>query len=156
MDLERHILAAQGYSELGMPEDALRELDALGPALQEDPDVLNARLYVLMRARRWEDGLAAALLLCRQIPDRSSGYIHAAFCLHELGRTREAKDLLLGGPKALNDEATYHYNMGCYDAVLGNPDQARKHVLRSFEMDRKFRAIAKLDPDLASIREWLP
>jgi len=156
MDLQRHILAAQGYSELGMPDEALQELDLLGLDLQEDPDLLNARLYVLLRARRWEAGLASARTLCNRASDRTSGFIHAAFCLHELGRTGEAKEILLSGPEALHFEATYHYNLGCYDAVLGNPEEARTHVLRSFELDRKFRAIAKLDPDLASIHAWLP
>jgi len=155
MDLERQLLAAQGYSELGMPAEALEELDALGPEFAEHPEVLNARLYVLLKARRWEDGLAAALRLCRAEPKRTSGFIHAAFCLHELGRTPEAKQILLSGPPDLDREATYHYNLGCYDAVLGNPDEARRHLLRSFQIDRKFRAIAKLDPDLESLRDWL-
>ena len=156
MDLQRQLLAAQGYSELGMPAEALAELDALGPARQGDAEVLNARLFVLMKARRWPEALAVAEALCARDPGEVAGFIHAAFCLHELGRTREARDRLLSGPVTLRQEATFHYNLGCYEAVLGNPEAARAHLLRSFEIDRKFRSIARLDPDLASHPEWLP
>ena len=51
-------------------------------------------------------------------------YIHKAFCLHEMGRTLEAKHLLLKGPASLLGEPAYHYNLGCYIALatsmLGN------------------------------------
>jgi hypothetical protein len=34
----------------------------------------------------------------RPAADQTGGYIHAAFCLHEMGRTDEAREVLLGGP----------------------------------------------------------
>jgi hypothetical protein len=49
------------------------------------------------------------------------------FCLHELGRTLQAKKFLMKGPVALT----------------------------SFRMDPSFRAIAKKDPDLESVRELI-
>jgi tetratricopeptide (TPR) repeat protein len=113
------------------------------------------RLFVLMRARRWHDALELCARLRRQNPDCTTGYIHGAFCLHELGRTLEAKQLLLTGPPCLLREPTYHYNLGCYDAVLGNLDEASQHLETSFQMDKKFREIAKYDPDLKAIQDWL-
>jgi hypothetical protein len=39
--------------------------------------------------------------------------------------------------------------------VLGNLDEASQHLETSFQMDKKFREIAKYDPDLKAIQDWL-
>jgi tetratricopeptide (TPR) repeat protein len=152
---EKQVLAAQGYTELGMFEEAVAELDRIEERYQRHPDVLTGRLFVLMQAKLWEPALEAARLLCKAAPDRSVGYIHSAFCLHELGRTEEARKVLIEGPDFLKNEPTYHYNLGCYEAVLGNVDVARAHVERSIQLDRNFRELARIDPDLRSLRDTL-
>jgi len=155
MSLDRTLLAAQGYIELDMPKEALEELDALGPEDCENDAVLRTRLFILMKTQAWDEALAVCRRLRELYPEAAAGYIHGAFCLHEEGRTAEARDLLLSGPPCLEDEATYFYNLGCYSAVLGDLDAARDYVQTSFVMDDKFREIAKLDPDLKSIRAEL-
>jgi predicted Zn-dependent protease len=149
---QRQLLAAQGYADLGMFDDALRELDALPCDIHDHADVIEARIHVLMRARRWHDALRASERLCLADPEAGTGYVHAAFCLHELGRTLEAKTLLLSGPASLHAHAIYHYNLACYDAVLGNPDEALRSLRQSFRLDDKFRDFARIDPDLKRIR----
>jgi predicted Zn-dependent protease len=155
MSLVKSILAAQGYIELGMPVEALAELDALPLDERDSEEALQIRLYILMKTQMW----GAALDVCSSIrslyPDGPAGYIHGAFCLHERGRTQEARDLLLSGPPSLAAEATYFYNLGCYCAVLGDLDAAREYVVTSCQMDDKFAQIAKLDPDLREIRDTL-
>jgi tetratricopeptide (TPR) repeat protein len=155
MSLERSLLAAQGYIELEMPDEALRELDAIPQPDQAREEVLQMRLFVFMRSRQWDEALGICARLRRERPDCTTGYIHGAFCLHEMGRTLEAKHLLLAGPACLLREPTYHYNLGCYDAVLGNLDEASHHLETSFQMDRKFREIAKYDPDLEAVKDRL-
>jgi tetratricopeptide (TPR) repeat protein len=155
MSLERTLLAAQGYLELGMPGDTLRELDSLPWEEQGNEDVLQLRLFVFMKGHQWDDALGVCDRLREEFPDCGTGFIHSAFCLHELGRTQEAKDMLLGGPAALLREATYHYNLGCYDAVLGNVEEATRHLEASFQIDKKFREIAKGDPDLKAVQKFL-
>jgi tetratricopeptide (TPR) repeat protein len=151
MTLERRLLSAQGYMELEMFDEALREVDAMPPEDQLRDEALQMRLFIVMHAKCWEQGL----LICEQLratsPERMTGYIHGAFCLHEMGRTAEAKRLLIGGPTSLAMEPTYHYNLGCYDAVLGNIEEAVRHLETSFRMDGKFREIAKYDPDLKEV-----
>ena len=148
---DRALLAAQGYFELGMLEDAVTELESLPASMGERMEVLQMRLFIHMRGRRWDDALEISRALCRVSPEETLGFIHAAFCLHEMGRTTEAKALLLAGPAALLDEATYHYNLGCYDAALGNLEDAQAHLRASFKLDRKFREFAKTDPDLKTV-----
>lgn len=154
-DFERKIQAAQGYSELGMTDEALEELDSIAPPHCERPDFMEMRLLILLHAHRWKEALTAARKLCKAAPASSAGYIHSAFCLHELGRTEEAKSLLLSGPPALLDEPTYHYNLACYECALDNLESAQAHLETTFAMDRKFREFAKTDPDLVKLRDLL-
>jgi len=154
-DLEKIITAAQGYSELGMHDDAIAELEAIDADAWDRPEVLEVRLLILMHARRWKEALAASRKLCKICPESPSGFIHAAFCLHELGRTQDAKSMLVGGPPSLLKEPTYHYNLACYEARLGNFAEAHAHLETSFGMDRKFREFARNDSDLEPIRHLL-
>ncbi len=150
---ERTLLAAQGYSELGMFNDAITELDSLPEEAARVATVVELRTVILMQAKRWKPALTASRELCRTEPEKSSGFIHAAFCLHELGRTEEARDTLLGGPDVLHTEPTFHYNLACYECALGHLELARMHLEKSIELDKKMRDFAKSDPDLAALRE---
>ena len=155
MDFEWRLRAAAGYAELGMNRESLAELKAIEKAAQECPEVLQLRLHHLMREKKWARALSVSRKLCRAAPHCTAGYLHAGFCLHELGKTLQAKNLLLKGPVTLLSEPIYYYNMGCYDALLGNPKSAQVHLLTSFKMDPSFREIAKKDPDLEAVRELI-
>ncbi len=149
---DRILLAAQGYSELSMFDEALEELDSLPPEAGQHATVVELRAVILMQARRWANALELSRDLCRREPAKTSGFIHTAFCLHELGDTVGARDLLLTGPNTLHAEPTFHYNLACYECALGNLDMARMHLDKSFQLDKKFRDYARTDPDLAAIR----
>ena len=134
-----------------MTDEALAELERVPEEDHDHEDVAQLRVYVLMRARRWDDALVSCEALRAARPELSLGYIHGAFCLHELGRTAEAMELLLQGPASLLREPVYFYNLGCYHAVLGNPEDAQSYLQMSFNMDEKFREIARYDPDLEGV-----
>ena len=155
MDYERHLQAACGYAELGMLQESLAELDAIPARLQKRPEVLQLRLHHLMRKKLWARALCVSQLLCRVAPDSGVGYLHAGFCLHQLGRTAEAKNLLVGGPLELLKDPVYYYNMGCYDALLGNVQEAEANLRISFRMDSSFREIARNDPDLKALHSFI-
>ena len=149
--LQHHINAAQGYLDLGMPDEALAELDRIPAQNRGGEDVVQLRIYILMRAQRWDKALVACEELQASHPGFPLAYIHGAFCLHELGRTTEAVALLSRGPESLRQEPVYFYNLGCYHAVLGDPAEAEKYLRTSFGMDGKFREIARHDPDLSGL-----
>ena len=152
---ERAILAAQGYLELGMATEALAELALLPEVESRDPDIVELRLHILMQATRWTDALKTAEELIRLNAEAIPAYIHGAFALHELGRTQEARNLLLKGPSELRKDPTFHYNIGCYEAVLGNKEAALDSLQASFALDETYRDFARRDPDLTLVREAL-
>jgi predicted Zn-dependent protease len=155
VNYEWQLRAACGYAELGMTRESLAELNAMDPYHQNRPEVLQLRLHHLMRDKKWTQALRVSQKLCRAAPDCSAGFLHAGFCLHELGKTAEAKALLLRGPAALLQEPIYYYNMGCYEALLGNMNDAFSNLETSFKMDETFRELAKKDPDLKSVHALL-
>ena len=147
-DYERSIQAAQGYTELGMHHEALKELDSLVMVVKKRPDVLELRILILMQAKKWRVALQVSRELCEIRPNATIGFIHTAFCLHELGRSNEAKSVLLSGPAELIDEPTYHYNLACYECVLGNLESAQAHLETSILLDKNLKYFARNDPDL--------
>ena len=155
MDFEWRLRAAVGYAELGMNRESIAELNAIDTPSQILPEVLQLRLHHLMREKKWARALTVSRKLCQVAPHCSAGFLHAGFCLHELGKTAQAKKLLMKGPATLLWEPIYYYNMGCYDALLGNAKSAQVHLLTSFKMDPSFRDIAKKDPDLKAIQELI-
>ncbi len=155
VDFKRQFRAACGYAELGMTAESTAELNAIDDEFQHRPEVLQLRLHHLMRKKHWSRALTVSRRLCRAAPQASAGFLHAGFCLHQIGRTREAKELLLRGPTALLKEPIYYYNMGCYEVLLGNVKYARVHLQISFKMDSSFRDLAKRDPDLRPLHATL-
>jgi predicted Zn-dependent protease len=156
MTFDQIFRMAEGYLELGMFNDALDHLDQLDTEFQDRFAVLQMRVDILLlRKQDWKEALRLSLRICSIHPDQPYGYVHAAFCLHELGRTAEAKQALLDGPASLLEEAVYYYNLACYDTVLGNLEQAKVYLHASFRLDKSFRELAKTDPDLEQIRDEL-
>jgi hypothetical protein len=145
---ERRLRAACGYAELGMTSESIAELNQIDESFQLRPEVLQLRLHHLMRKKQWTRALSVSRKRCRVAPEASAGFLHAGFGLHQIGRTAEAKKLLLRGPTALLKEPVYYYNMGCYEVLLGNLQDAKVHLHISFKMDASFRDLAKKDPDL--------
>jgi len=155
VSFEWQFRAACGYAELGMTRESVGELNAIELPFQNRPEVLQLRLHHLMHRKSWCRALTVSRRLCRVAPHCAAGFLHAGFCLHELGRTAEAKKILLRGPSALLKEPIYYYNMGCYEALLGNIRDAKRNLLTSFKMDSTFRDLAKKDPDLKSVQKLI-
>lgn len=152
INVHKALSAAQGYLELGMYDDAHAELNRLSPEMLSRAEFLECRLFLYMQQHRWEEALGIAAKLRRTDPSLATGYIQAAFCLHELARTAEAKELLLNGPESLKQNPLYHYNLACYEAVLGAPESALGYLRRSFALQSDLREVAREDNDLKSLQ----
>lgn len=155
MKEERHITAALGYLELGMFDDAVDELHCLPVERLAHPGILQLESTIQIRGGRFEQALEISTHLCQVSPESPIPWLDKAFCLHELERTVEAKACLLKGPDSLKKEATYYYNLACYDAQLGSIDHARDYLEKAVSMDAGFLIASKTDPDLAPLYEAL-
>lgn len=150
---ERIFNAAQGYLQLGMVDEALAELNQLSEDDLSRPEVMQLRVWVLMRKKKWAEALDYAIALCQALPELPVPFLDAAYCLHELKRTAEARTCLENGPRTLREYPTFHYNLACYDATLGNTESARKHLLAAIDMEPRYEQEALGDPDLKPLYE---
>lgn len=151
MDVERSLSAAEGYLQLEMPLEAIREIEGLPRKVRDSQHSLELELAAEMMQKHWNRGVDLSRVLCNLKPNKKAYYLHAAFCLHETGDTLAAKSFLMSGPKSLMKDALFHYNMGCYSAVLGDAEEALRHLSQAFEIDEALKETAKTDKDLAGL-----
>jgi len=147
-DIEALLQPFVGYIELGMYEEAARELEDLPEALKEHPVVWLARLELIMELKRWEEGATLGQSLCARWPHELEFWFKTAYCQHELKQTAEAKATLLVAPELIRQTALFYYNLACYETQLGDLGSGRRLLEQSCAIDKRFRQDALKDPDL--------
>lgn len=153
---DQHLRAAEGYFELEMYEESLEELEIADETPENAMEVTIRRLEVFLAQKRWLEALPYGEALCDLDPEEANYFIQYAYALRELDRIEEAREVLVNGPEKLEELGIYHYNLGCYDALLGDVAAALSHLASSFTLDPSLRMAAKTDPDLDAIRNELP
>ncbi len=153
MSLEYDIRAVEGYFELGMYDDALRGIASLPEQHRQTPPLLSITGHSYLALKKWKNALAVFQQLIGIAPTNPDGYLHAAFSLHELGDTSQAKDILLSGATALKGNPVFYYNLACYECRLGNLDDAEELLEQAMSMEPRFKLSWLTDPDLQGLRE---
>ncbi len=129
-----HLNAAEGWLGLGNLTEAKLELARLSAANLDHPAVLRVRYHLHEKDRHWDRAAEVAQQLCAAIPDEAFGWIHRAFALHELRRTREAYDVLVGVADRFPEEYVIPYNLACYSCQLGELVEARRWLKKAMAM----------------------
>ncbi|MGJ8655487.1 MAG: TPR end-of-group domain-containing protein [Akkermansiaceae bacterium] len=141
----------EGYLQLEMAEDALIELRNMPSKEQNSERYKELLLATQMMLQLWNPAAATAQELCKMDSREKAYFIHAAFCLHEMGETLAALRQLLAGPKVLLGDPLYHYNLACYHSVLGNLTDAQTCLNKSIELDPELELRAPEDKDLKNL-----
>jgi hypothetical protein len=88
------------------------------------------------------------------LPDNSWGYIHWAFSLHELKRTKEAQGVLLPIADKFPNQYIISYNLACYCCQLGQKKESMQWLGKAIDLagEKVIRVMALDDPDLEPLR----
>lgn len=152
-DIDAACRRALGFLELGMPEDAIAELDELSVSSSL---VLHLRVDALFRLKNWPEASAICLPMTEQEPSDPGWWIQAAFAQRRARSIESAETILR---KALHHHPRHGlilYNLACYACVQDRPEEARELILQAIQVDAaQVLAMAKKDPDLLAIRSWL-
>ena len=150
-----YLHAAEGWLELGSPAEASQELAHIAPALQGRPEVLAVRWQIHARERQWEKCVTVARQLVEQAPELPWGWVHRSFALHELGRTREAFDLLMAGATQFPRDWLMQYNLACYCCQLGETARAQQFLEQACKLGdaKQIKEMAAEDTDLRKLWE---
>lgn len=145
-----HLRAAQGWLELGNWREAKEELENIAAKNRAHPDVLDMRWQISAYARQWAECVDIGKALTKLAPDRAVAWIHYAYALHELKRTREAFEVLLPLAEKFPKEPGIAYNLACYCCQLDDMTGARDWLAMVFSRNdgQEWRLRAQNDSDL--------
>jgi tetratricopeptide (TPR) repeat protein len=144
----RHLLAAEGYIELGMYREAEGELRELDPSCLAMEQALVLRLCVYGGLQQWKHAHELATALARQNPANPQWAIWSASAACRLESVEAAKGILLKALDTHPDNANIHYNLSCYETRLHHFHKAQRHLARAIQLDPRFKLVAMDDADL--------
>lgn len=151
--MRRRVRHACGYIGLAMFAEAGAELRAVRKQERTRPEVRSVRVDLHLAAREWRRVVAVARPLARAHPDCENAWIGWAFALRELQRVRQARAVLLEAEQQHGlGAAILHYNLACYESLLGDLPAARQRLAMACRLERRFKIEAENDPDLEALR----
>jgi len=150
-DEVRCLTFAQGYAELGMYADANDELQALDLAVWETPEVMIVRVAVYEGLKKWDLLQDVARKMAELKPDEPQWTISFAFATRYVNSVEAARDILLNAAERLPEVSIFHYNLACYECLLGNTEAVWKRLHLAFAIDASWRQVALGDADLRPV-----
>jgi predicted Zn-dependent protease len=114
---QRHVIAASGYSELGMFDDAALALEEIEPEDKTRKEVLGARVDLYMAAKKWDMAAAVASHLVKVEPEEAGWWINLAYATRRCESVEKAETILLKACELHHDNALIEYNLACYASI---------------------------------------
>lgn len=151
---DHHVLsAAEGWFELGNPEEALAELAGLSETASRHPAALELHWQILAQQRAWDLAVPIAEDLIRSAPASSAGWLHRAYALRRAtaGGLLHAWNALYPAADLFPDESLIAYNLACYATQMERPDEGWEWFLRAVQISGDGRALRQMglrDDDL--------
>lgn len=150
-----YLSAASGWLGLGAWREAEQELAKISPGVRRHPDFLEVQYELRTQAKDWPAALDSAQAIAKTAPRRAFGWVHTAFALHELKRTREAYDALMGKLESFPKEWVIPYNLACYSCQLGQEAESIEWLKKAFQRGdaKELKSMALEDADLKPLRQ---
>jgi predicted Zn-dependent protease len=126
-----HLEAAEGWIGFGDYRSAAEELDRITAANRTHPSVLQLRWRISAEAHDWQSCLDIATPMTATNPKGLFGWIHRAKSLHQLGRTQEAKDLLVSVVDNFPSNSTIPFHLARYCCGLGQNEEALRWLAKA-------------------------
>ncbi len=148
-----HYRAAEGWLELGLPEEALTEWNHLTAAARRIPLALDLRWRISAELRDWENGVELGEQLIALAPESAGGWLRLSFALRRsaAGGLQRAWDALRPAADQFPEEETIAFNLACYATQLGRLDEGWEWFLRALVITSNSAALRRLglnDPDM--------
>lgn len=148
----RQISYAEGYLALGMKAEAAQALaEITGEDVGAVP-VLALSLIVHTELKAWVVAASLSAALCEREPHEAAYWVQWAYATRRFVNIEAARAILV---KALGLHplvAVIHFNLACYEAQLGNLDDARSFLETACGLDTECVELAKTDEDLEPLR----
>jgi len=144
---------AEGYLELGMPQQALDALARVAPAEgAADAQTLYLQGEALRALGRYGEALVPLAQVTNSDPENVHAWLAAGWCHKRAGRIDLAIDALEAALRADPEEPLIHYNLACYWSLAGGKRQALAYLEQAFSLDPSYRGLVDQEPDFDPIR----
>ena len=135
-------LAAEGYLELGMLDDAMQEYKRLSARTKQSVEGLTLLIEIHRAAGNASELEFVAEQLCIIDPDNVDRWIELALALRSI---KTARELLLKVAERFPDTALVHFHLARFECSLGNLALAKEHLGRSKKLCPVCRVLALTD-----------
>ena len=139
------LMAAEGFLELGMPEEAIREFQNLPREIKLGIEGLSLLMEIHRVEEEWEQMESVAERLWAADPEDVTRWIDWSIALRLSNSANSARILLLEALERFPEEALLHYHLACCECQLGNLPRAREHLMESKKRCRICRVLALTD-----------
>ncbi|MBV9391837.1 MAG: hypothetical protein JOY96_08100 [Verrucomicrobia bacterium] len=151
--IQRRLLAASGYSDLGLFQEAVEELESLPAGLEGEEPILVAWLQLYQGWEKWAEASSVARKLIEIRPENSNWPVALAYATRRIQGMLAAREILLDAMSKFPTCAVIHFNLACYAAQRGLMEEANVRLKNAIDLDPQFDALAKTDPDLEPLRQ---
>ena len=152
---QRHVLAATGYCELGMFDEAERTLEEIDAEDKHRKEVRSARVDLYMAMQKWDLVAEVARSLVDTEPENAAWWINLAYATRRAESIDKAQAFLLQARKLHPNNAIIVLNLACYACVTGHIEQAKTHLKHAIALDSNIRGLALRDEDLQTLWSWI-
>ncbi len=125
------VYTARAWLQRGNLLEATKELERLEPKAREHPKALELRCEMFAAEGKWEAVAEVAKVRCEHALCGPDAWVHYAAALHQLKRTREARNVLLRVVECHAGQFLIRYNLARYCCQLGDPEEAWYWFLRA-------------------------
>jgi predicted Zn-dependent protease len=129
----QNIQAAQGWTELGLFNEAADALGEVSESAKEHPEFLQTCWRIYAEFGRWTECWNIARTILAEDPANAMGHILFACAIENLRGVQDAYDYLRPVADRITDSITIHFNLACYSCGLGRLDEARTWLAVAFE-----------------------
>jgi len=150
--LGRAIEEAEGYTELGMLEHALRALQRRGALVHGNGRACFLLGEALRELDRYEEALLPLERSADLLPDDIHVLMALGWCYKRTGQLGKAIEALEKAVRVDSSEAVLHYNLACYWSLARNRTLALRYLSRALEIDANFRDMIADEPDFNPLR----
>lgn len=154
-NVERELLAAEGYYELGMPGEALSILESLSPQFRGDLRTRSLLVCLQIDAKDWAGAAETAHNLVHDDPENAQHWIHLAFAVRRRDCVTDAEKILRRAIQIHPREWCIRYNLACYAAVQGRKSEALALLEEAVALEPQCALMAREDPDLITLQDEL-
>lgn len=147
----RGLLAAEGFIELGMYDDAAGLLLDLPPAQKSTIQYFKLWIRVYAAKNAWTNVELMCESLALHAPDDPFLIHHTAEAYHRQGRSREAFAVFNMAPIGFKEGEAYFYALARFLCGVGDLPLARRTLAKATRLNSELKQRALTDPDFEKL-----